>query len=64
MAPAPKLNGNDVDLKRDVIIRLRVSVPEKRRFEKLAKLRHTDLSELVRQVLHKEADSTIVRQGA
>jgi len=51
-------NGSAVaDQQREARIRVRVSVPEKRKFEKLAKDRHTDLSELVRQLLHREAEA-------
>lgn len=53
-----------MDQQREKKIHLRVSAPEKRKFEKLAKNRHTNLSEIVRQLLHKEADSSASRQGA
>ena len=56
--PRQKSNGNLVDLERNQRIFVRVSQPEKRKFEKMARDRHTDLSEIVRQLLHKEADST------
>lgn len=59
-----KSNGSSVDQQREKKIHLRVSAPEKRKFEKLAKNRHTNLSEIVRQLLHKEADSSASRQGA
>jgi uncharacterized protein (DUF1778 family) len=45
-----------VTQKRAERIHLRVSVSEKRKFERLAKRRHTDLSELVRQFLHRESE--------
>lgn len=37
-----------------------VTAPEKRKFEKMAKSRYTNLSELVRQILHREADTAKV----
>lgn len=51
-----------MDQQREARIAVRVSVPEKRKFEKMAKDRHTDISELIRQLLHREADS--VKAGA
>ena len=47
-----------LDHERNLSIRVRVSAEEKEKFEQLAKGRHTDVSELVRQLLHKEADSS------
>ena len=41
---------------RDGFIHVRVTVDEKAKFEKLASAKHTDISEIVRQLLHKEAD--------
>ena len=41
---------------RNDLIRLRVTPDEKVKFERLAASRHTDVAELVRQLLHKEAD--------
>ena len=41
---------------RDEVIRVRVSPEEKTKFEKIAAARHTDLSEIVRQLLHREAE--------
>lgn len=38
-------------------IPVKVTEAEKRKFEKLAKSRHTTLSELIRQLLHREADA-------
>lgn len=38
-----------------------VTAPEKRMFKKMASERHTDLSELVRQLLHREADAQAER---
>lgn len=38
-----------------------VTPPEKEKFEKMAEERYTNLSELVRQILHREAD---VRTGS
>jgi hypothetical protein len=48
--------GKDLGMHRDVQINVRLTAPEKRKFEKLAEKRHTDISELVRQLLHREAD--------
>jgi len=50
-----------VDDNREDRIHVRVSTPEKRKFEKMAKDRHTDISELVRQLLHREADAKLGR---
>jgi hypothetical protein len=41
-------------LKRE-LLRVRVTAEEKAKFEKLAADRHTDISELARQLLHREA---------
>lgn len=57
-------NGNLVDQQREKRIHVRVSASEKLKFEKMAKARHTDLSEIVRQLLHREADSKTSRAGA
>lgn len=46
-----------MDHKRKAQIHVKVSMPEKQKFEKMAKERHTDISELVRQLLHREADA-------
>jgi hypothetical protein len=48
--------GNGADKSREERIHVRVSAAEKRKFERLAAARHTDLSELVRQLLHREND--------
>ncbi len=48
--------GSAVDQQRETRIVVRVSVIEKRKFEKMAKDRYTDISELIRQLLHREAD--------
>jgi hypothetical protein len=56
--------GTDVDLERQTLIRMRVSAEEKRKFEKLAKSRYTNLSELVRQLLHREADNNKTKAAA
>jgi Ribbon-helix-helix protein, copG family len=46
-----------LDLKRDAVLPVvRVSEAEKRRFKALAEARHTNLTELIRQMLHAEAD--------
>ena len=37
-------------------IRIRVNSDEKVKFDKLAASKHTDLSELARQLLHREAE--------
>lgn len=37
-------------------IQVRVTPDEKATFEKLAASRHTDISEIVRQLLHKESE--------
>jgi hypothetical protein len=37
---------------------IRVTEAEKRKFEKLAESRYTTLSELIRQLLHREADTS------
>jgi hypothetical protein len=50
-----------VDNQREARIHVRVSDTEKRKFEKMAKERHTDISELVRQLLHREADMKLSR---
>jgi hypothetical protein len=57
----PKQQGISVDDNREDRIHVRVSTPEKRKFEKMAKDRHTDISELVRQLLHREADAKLGR---
>lgn len=44
---------------RDEVIRVRVRPEEKTKFEKLAESRHTDISEIIRQLLHKEAESAL-----
>lgn len=51
-----RLNGPSVDKERQSRILVRVSPQEKRKFEKVAEKRYTNLSELVRQLLHREAD--------
>ena len=45
---------------RSTRIPVKVTEAEKRKFEKLAESKYTSLSELIRQLLHREADS----QGA
>lgn len=44
---------------REALVRIRVTEDEKAKFEKLAASRHTDLSELARQLLHKEAEQAV-----
>ena len=44
---------------REEVIRVRVRPEEKAKFEKLAESRHTNISEIVRQLLHKEAASAL-----
>jgi hypothetical protein len=46
---------------RDAVIRVRVTKGEKSKFEKFADKRHTDLSEIVRQILHREAAQEVPR---
>jgi hypothetical protein len=57
-------NGNGAARQREARIFIRVNALEKRRFQKLAKSRHTDISELARQLLHREADSKTSEAGA
>lgn len=46
-----------LDLKRtQTLVPVRVTPEEKARFVKVAESRHTNLSELIRQMLHAEAD--------
>jgi hypothetical protein len=45
---------------RDAVLRLRVTQEEKAKFEKLAAAKHTDISELARQLLHREAEQVTV----
>lgn len=49
---------------RDLRLFIRVNKKEKDRFLKLAKARHTDISELVRQILHREADSILLKEAS
>ncbi len=60
MATHSNHDENMADNLRTFTIRVRVTLPEKRKFEKLAEKRHTDISELMRQLLHKEADAVKV----
>jgi hypothetical protein len=41
---------------RTELIRVRVTAEERAKFEKLAASKHTDISQLTRQLLHREAD--------
>jgi hypothetical protein len=41
---------------RTALLKVRITDEEKVKFEKLANSRHTDISEIVRQLLHKEAE--------
>jgi len=59
-----KANTAAVDEQREARIFVRVSNGEKRKFMKLAKRRHTDVSELARQLLHREADTKTLEAGA
>lgn len=52
--------GNGVD-KREVLLRVRINDEEKIKFEKLAEENYTSLSELIRQLLHREADTKLGR---
>ena len=47
---------------RDTRVPVRVSQEEKRRFLKLAEAKHTNLSELIRLMLHAEADKELGRE--
>jgi hypothetical protein len=49
---------------REARIPVKVTADEKRKFEKLAASRYTTLSELIRQLLHRESDSKTARAGA
>lgn len=55
MKRKPKQGTLDL-LGRGIKIPVRVNEEEKARFDRLAKARHTNLSELIRQMLHAEAD--------
>lgn len=46
-----------MDHKRIIRMVVMISEPEKRKFQKMAKDRHTDLSELVRQLLHQASEA-------
>lgn len=41
---------------RNALIKVRVTDAEKAKFDKLAASRHTDISEMVRQLLHRESE--------
>lgn len=41
---------------REEFIRVRVTLEEKAKFEQLAASKHTDISEIIRQLLHREAE--------
>lgn len=56
-----RTNGSYVAIFRPAQLHVKVSELEKRKFEKMAKERHTNISELVRQLLHKEADLKLER---
>lgn len=43
---------------RNIRIPVQVTMAEKKKFEKLAEGRYTTLSELIRQLLHREADTS------
>lgn len=52
-----------MDMKpRTKVIPVKVNEDEMKKFKKLADSKHTDLSETIRQLLHREADS--VKAGA
>lgn len=55
LKPGPIQRSLDLE-ERTTRIPVRVSPDEKRKFEELADARHTNLSELIRQMLHDEAD--------
>ena len=44
-------------IERNARIPVKVTEAEKRKFERLAQSRHTTISELIRQLLHREADA-------
>jgi hypothetical protein len=46
---------------RDVVILVRVTKEEKTLFRKLAADRHTDISEIIRQILHREVAQEVPR---
>ena len=54
--PSRVLDLNKRPKERTVRIPFQVSEDEKLRFARLAKAKHTNLSELIRQMLHAEAD--------
>lgn len=45
-----------MEQKREIRLVVKITAAEKRKFEKMAKERHTDISELTRQLLHREAE--------
>jgi len=47
---------------RDIHLPVRVTAEEKLRFAKLAKAKHTNLSELIRLMLHAEADRELGKE--
>lgn len=47
---------NMAKVSRDIRFSVRFSDDELKKFTKLAESRHTDLSEVIRQLLHREAD--------
>jgi ribosomal protein L11 len=49
---------------RETRIPVKVTVEEKRKFERLAASRYTTVSELIRQLLHREADSKHLKSVA
>lgn len=61
LRPAKSLSGHAGRNERIII---RVKKAEKRKFYRLVKSRHTDLSELVRQLLHREVESKGLKAGA
>jgi len=64
MKDTKRPNPAGADRQRDERLFVRVSVSEKRKFTRLAKRRHTDVSELARQLLHREADTKSLEAGA
>jgi hypothetical protein len=52
------------EVQRNERLFIRVSEAEKRKFNRLARARNTDISELARQILHREADSKPLKASA
>jgi hypothetical protein len=61
-SPSKRSNGNGADDQREDRIFVRVNAAEKKKFERLARFLHTDLSEIVRQTLHLKADQYLLHE--